>query len=140
MNIKKNGFTLVELVIVIIIVGILSIVAVPVYRGYTRKSIATEGKALLGVIQMSERAKFAETAEYVSVSNVSFNEELDTDARSNKYFRTFSIVTNGRTGADAEYTAMTSGTGLASGISLSMIGKPKGTPTFVEKGINDGVY
>ena len=74
---KNNGFTLVELVIVIIIVGILSIVAVPVYRGYTRKSVATEGKALLGVIQMSERAYFAETSTYIAVSNTSFT-VLDT--------------------------------------------------------------
>ena len=43
---KRKGFTLVELVIVIVIVGILSIVAVPIYRGYTRKAMATEGKAL----------------------------------------------------------------------------------------------
>jgi prepilin-type N-terminal cleavage/methylation domain-containing protein len=35
----NKGFTLVELVIVIVIVGILSIVAVPIYRGYTRKSM-----------------------------------------------------------------------------------------------------
>ena len=57
-----KGFTLVELVIVIIIVGILSIVAVPIYRSYFRRAMTTEGKALLGVIQLSERAYFAENA------------------------------------------------------------------------------
>ena len=133
---KNNGFTLVELVIVIIIVGILSIVAVPIYRGYTRKSVATEGKALLGVIQMSERAYFAETSAYVGVSNTSFSQVLDTDARSNKYFRTFTVISNNLTGDNAQYTATTSGTEVASGITLSMIGKPKGAPTFIENGIN----
>ncbi len=134
--IRTKGFTLVELVIVIVIVGILSIVAVPIYRGYTRKSVATEGKALLGVIQMSERAIFAEKATYIAVANTSFSQDLDTDARSNKYFRTFTVITNNLTGDRAEYTATTSGTEVASGITLSMIGKPKGAPTFIENGIN----
>jgi prepilin-type N-terminal cleavage/methylation domain-containing protein len=35
---KSEGFTLLEFVIVIIIVGILSIVAVPVYRNYIEKA------------------------------------------------------------------------------------------------------
>jgi prepilin-type N-terminal cleavage/methylation domain-containing protein len=34
---RSEGFTLVEFVIVIIIVGILSIIAVPVYRNYIEK-------------------------------------------------------------------------------------------------------
>ena len=134
---KNNGFTLVELVIVIVIVGILSIVAVPIYRGYTRKSIATEGKALLGVIQMSERAYFAETSTYIAVSNTSFSQDLDTDARSNKYFRSFTVVSNNSTGDDARYTATTSGIDAASGISLTIVGQPKGKIEFYSSGINN---
>jgi type IV pilus assembly protein PilE len=34
---RSEGFTLVEFIIVIIIVGILSIIAVPVYRNYIEK-------------------------------------------------------------------------------------------------------
>ena len=52
---KSKGFTLVELIIVIVIVGILSIVTVPIYRGYTKKAIATEAKALLGSIATAEK-------------------------------------------------------------------------------------
>jgi prepilin-type N-terminal cleavage/methylation domain-containing protein len=36
--VRSEGFTLVEFVIVIIIVGILSIIAVPVYRSYIEKT------------------------------------------------------------------------------------------------------
>ena len=57
---KSKGFTLVELIIVIVIVGILSIVAVPIYRGYTKKAIATEAKALLGSIATAEKVYYAE--------------------------------------------------------------------------------
>ncbi len=44
------GFTLVELVIVIAIVIILSVISVPIYRGYVDKAKYAEGYALLGNI------------------------------------------------------------------------------------------
>ena len=45
---QSHGFTLVELLIVILIVGILAAVAVPLYLGYTSDARTAEGKALAG--------------------------------------------------------------------------------------------
>lgn len=133
---RAKGFTLVELVIVIVIVGILSIVAVPIYRGYTRKAMASEGKSLLGTIQTSQKVYFAEYAEYLAVGATGFNEQLDVDARSNKYFTRFTVTTNGKTGEGAQFVASTTGTGGASGISLTLVGNSQAVPTFIDQGLN----
>ena len=135
---RAKGFTLVELVIVIVIVGILSIVAVPIYRGYTRKAMASEGKSLLGTIQTSQKVYFAEYAEYFSgVAASSFSELLDVDARSNKYFTSFTVTAAGG-GNSATFTASTTGSSTtgASGISLTIECSSQGSPKFIDAGLN----
>ena len=131
---RAKGFTLVELVIVIVIVGILSIVAVPIYRGYTRKAMASEGKALLGTIQTAQKVYFAENASFRAASG-NIDTILDVDARSNKYFTSFSITTNG-SGSSAKYTATTSGIGGATGITLAIYAGSQAVPTYGETGLN----
>lgn len=113
-----RGFTLVELVITIVIVGILSLVAVPIYRNYVRKSMGTEASALLGAINNAEKIYLTENGSFYTTNLTSFDETLDIDARSNKYFTSFRIIYNS---AENLCYAITEGTGGASGISATLI-------------------
>ncbi len=88
---KLKGFTLVELVITIAIVIILSVISVPIYRGYVNKAIMSEGYALLGQILSAQKAYFSEYGNFLREQEMSgvwtCNETvLGIDARGNKYF------------------------------------------------------
>ena len=118
-----KGFTLVELVIVIIIVGILSVVAVPIYKGYTERAYMTEAKALLGTVNTAQKVYFAENRAYASTSSALGADTVD--ASGNKYFTSYTI-----SGGGATFTATTNGTGSAAGMSLSLAVASNGTPTW----------
>jgi len=57
---KRKGFTLIELMVVIFIVGILAAVAIPIMRGRIDSAKWSEGKAAMGSIRTSARAFSAE--------------------------------------------------------------------------------
>jgi type IV pilus assembly protein PilA len=60
---SRKGFTLIELMVVIFIVGILAAVAIPIMRGRIDAAKWSEGKASAGSIRTALRAYFAEKGE-----------------------------------------------------------------------------
>ena len=64
---RKAGFTLVELMIVVIIVGILAAAAVPIYKFAVSRAYTSEAKASLGAIRAAELVHKAEHGEFLAV-------------------------------------------------------------------------
>jgi type IV pilus assembly protein PilA len=53
---REAGFTLMELIVVVLIVGVLAAVGVPMYLGYVRDARMAEGKALAGAALTASQA------------------------------------------------------------------------------------
>jgi type IV pilus assembly protein PilA len=69
----QKGFTLIELMIVVAIIGILAAIAIPNFLTYQAKAKQSEAKVALGAIFTSETAMFAESpvgATGYSASNI----------------------------------------------------------------------
>ena len=91
---KRKGFTLIELIIVIVIIGILSIVVVPIMSGYIKKAKQTEAKTLLSQINSFERVYNVEHSSFYTTPETNFDRFMNIDARNNSYFTAYYISSN----------------------------------------------
>ena len=71
MNIKNRGFTIVELLVVIVVIGILAAITMVSYSGVTSKANAASNKANAASIMQAADAYFAENGSYPTSANLS---------------------------------------------------------------------
>jgi len=79
MKLKSNGFTLIELMVVILIVGVLAAVAVPLMRGRVDRSKWAEANATAGSIRTAVKVYFIENGNIVTgnLSDAAVQEALN---------------------------------------------------------------
>ena len=62
--IKQNGFTLIELMVVVAVIGVLSAIAIPQYQNYVARAQVAEGFSLLSSGKMAVAEYYNETGTF----------------------------------------------------------------------------
>lgn len=77
-SVSKKGFSIVELLIVIVILGILSAVAIPNYLGAKKKAVRAEAKSNLESLALALEQYYAVNGNYGTDGNYTYCQTEDT--------------------------------------------------------------
>jgi len=123
---KKSAFTLLELIIVVIVIGILASLALPRYLIVVEKSRAAEAKSILKDIRMAQ-ARYS--VQYGTFDNSANFANLDIRFTALKYF-TFTAANAG--------TDVNSSSTIVASVTRNNVDKFAFTPAYVVNMTQDG--
>jgi len=105
----QQGFTLIELMIVVAIIGILAAVAIPSYQDYTARAQVSEGMSLATAFKTTLAEYYANSGIFTSITDIS---EFS-GTTSGKYVDTIVLQNQGTQSISIVATFKTSGTASA---------------------------
>ncbi|BCA91771.1 pilin [Vreelandella aquamarina] len=72
-NLKQGGFTLIELMIVVAIIGVLASIAVPQYQNYTARAQASEGLSITAGLRADIAEQYSLRGEMPEADDINTN-------------------------------------------------------------------
>jgi len=111
---NRRGFTMLELMVVVIIVAVLAAVAVPLYTGYIKKARVSEAEARLGQILTAAKAFGQETGNWPIATSAGFFGDMT--ASPNFTY----AITSASGPATGTFTSTATGTGTMAGATVTL--------------------
>jgi len=88
----QKGFTLIELMIVVAIIGILAAIAIPAYQDYTIRAQVTEGLNLASDLKAGVGEVFAQTGTFTGIDLTAMGVSGGATSKSGKYVSQIDVV------------------------------------------------
>lgn len=128
----EQGFTLIELMIVVGIIGLLATIAIPKYLQWQSKSVQGEAKSNLAGVYIAETAFFGEKNRYSGFTEISFRvagssqrytyRAIPTDGAGNPQAVEVLQPTAGQTAENGKYSADVSAGGFTATATANLDG------------------
>ncbi len=77
----QKGFTLIELMIVVAIIGILAAIALPAYQDYTARAQSTEGLNLAGGLKVQVAEYYADKGSWPGITDIGYTAATDVSGK-----------------------------------------------------------
>src|ERR1043166_9542065 len=111
MKTVQKGFTLIELMIVVAIIGILAAIAVPAYQDYTIRSRVSEGASLVGAARTAVDVYFAGSG---ALTGADYNKHSSLGLSSSASYKSKYV----------SYVSVVGGTGVVVTVKIGMTNDP----------------